>query len=144
MDGLGEVQPIRFPRFWYWIPFAFNVALVLGYAVFVVGPWLGWFAEHGMAACYVDNGCQGPDTVQIPHSIEWLFAPFAIVLFVMAAGPPVSAIVGGFTVLVTGLRLRHGRTGRRIATFVSGLALVGIAIFQATPMGGMFTAWLID
>jgi ribose/xylose/arabinose/galactoside ABC-type transport system permease subunit len=83
MDGLSEVRPIRFPRFWFWIPFATNVA-----------------------------------------------------------GPPVPAIVGGLTVLVTGVRLRHTRTGRRVATLVSGPALLGLAVFQATPMGAVFTAWV--
>jgi hypothetical protein len=145
MDGLTELQPIRFTRFWYWIPFVANVLAFLGYAVFVVAPWLGWFAGHGTAPCYVDSGCQGPETVQIPDSITWMFAPFAFYIFgVAATGAILPGILGGITVLVVALRMRSARTFRRWATLVSGLAVLGIAVLQLTPMGQMFAAWIID
>jgi hypothetical protein len=145
MDALTEVQPIRFPRFWFWIPFAVNVGVILSYLGFVVAPWLGWFADHGTGPCYVDTGCQGPDTIPVPDPVAWLLTPLAVVIFIMvASGPVLTGILGASTVLVTGLRLRSARTGRRVATLVSGLALLGLAAFQLTPMGQMFAAWVID
>jgi hypothetical protein len=139
------VQPIRLPRpvaaIACWTPFAVNVLAVAGYLVLVVVPWLGWFASHGTGPCSLDNGCDGPAAVQLPGIMAPLVIPVAAVAI---GGPVVALLLGGFTVGLAAARLRHGRTVRRVATIVAGTLVLALAVFQMTPMGAMFDAWVAD
>jgi hypothetical protein len=149
-NGLAVPDPyadggIRLPRpvrtIACWIPFAVNVLAVVTYVVIVVVPWLG----YSLGPCDLDAGCEGPAAIQTPHVFDAVLMPVAVLLGLVVIGAPVVAwLLGGFTVLVSGLRLRKGRTVRRIATLVAGTLVLALAVFQMTPLGTMFDVWFID
>jgi hypothetical protein len=146
-----DVRPLRLPRLaraMSWFPALINLVPAGVYAVFVLAPWLVYFAGHGTGQCTMDTGCTGPDQLSLLifpgagwNPLNWpILAAGAVTLFVVTAGPATPFVFGGLT--ASGAAL--GIFKHRPATLAGAVAMLVLGGFQLTPTGGMITAWLLD
>jgi hypothetical protein len=149
--AVPDERPLRLPwlaQGMQWFPAMMNLIPVAVYAVFVLVPWLVYFAQHGTGPCSIATGCDGPDLSGLPalpgavwNPVIWPLIFVALVTFlIVATGPVTPLVLGGLT--VTGGVL--GLFAHRKATLTGGTLMLALGLFQLTTTGAMITAWMVD
>ena len=147
----NDDRPLRLSRLaraMSWLPALITLGPAGFYAVFVLAPWLVYFAGHGTGPCTIDLGCAGPGQVSalvFPgaqwNPLNWPLAAAVIFSYlIVVTGPATTLALGALTVAGATVRLFE----HRAITLVGGGLMLALGVFQLTPTGTMITIWLAD